>query len=73
MVCLPQWLLLHNVMFEATGLLHLPHLVTKKMWSQYWSAHQRFFKYLCMSAKVQSRMQALEGNDSQCRWTRACG
>ena len=22
------------------------------MWQQFWAAHQRFFKYLCMSAKV---------------------
>lgn len=22
------------------------------MWAQFWSAHQRFFKYLCISAKV---------------------
>ena len=22
------------------------------MWGQFWSAHQRFFKYLCISAKV---------------------
>lgn len=22
------------------------------MWAQYWSAHQRFFKYLCIAAKV---------------------
>jgi len=25
----------------------------KTMWGQFWSAHQRFFKYLCISAKVQ--------------------
>jgi hypothetical protein len=24
----------------------------KNMWGQFWSAHQRFFKYLCISAKV---------------------
>ena len=22
------------------------------MWGQFWSAHQRYFKYLCISAKV---------------------
>lgn len=22
------------------------------MWGQYWSAHQRFFKYLCIAAKL---------------------
>ena len=24
----------------------------KTMWAQFWSAHQRFFKYLCIAAKV---------------------
>ncbi|XP_051033383.1 protein strawberry notch homolog 2 isoform X2 [Phodopus roborovskii] len=25
----------------------------KSLWGQFWSAHQRFFKYLCIAAKVQ--------------------
>lgn len=24
----------------------------KSLWGQFWSAHQRFFKYLCVAAKV---------------------
>lgn len=24
----------------------------KSLWGQFWSSHQRFFKYLCISAKV---------------------
>jgi len=28
------------------------HRMKKTMWGQFWSAHQRFFKYLCISAKV---------------------
>lgn len=24
----------------------------KQMWGQFWAAHQRFFKYLCIAAKV---------------------
>ena len=24
----------------------------KSMWGQFWSAHQRFFKYLCIASKV---------------------
>lgn len=27
------------------------------MWAQFWSAHQRFFKYLCISAKVGHAVQ----------------
>ncbi|XP_040273504.1 protein strawberry notch homolog 2 isoform X2 [Bufo bufo] len=30
----------------------------KSLWGQFWSAHQRFFKYLCIAAKVQ-RLVAL--------------
>ncbi|XP_012789584.2 protein strawberry notch homolog 2 isoform X1 [Sorex araneus] len=30
----------------------------KSLWGQFWSAHQRFFKYLCVAAKVQ-RLVAL--------------
>lgn len=25
---------------------------TKSLWGQFWSSHQRFFKYLCIAAKV---------------------
>ena len=24
----------------------------KTMWGQFWAAHQRFFKYMCIAAKV---------------------
>lgn len=24
----------------------------KTMWTQFWAAHQRFFKYMCVAAKV---------------------
>uniref|UniRef100_A0A914W791 Uncharacterized protein n=1 Tax=Plectus sambesii TaxID=2011161 RepID=A0A914W791_9BILA len=27
---------------------------TKQMWGQFWAAHQRFFKYLCIGAKVEA-------------------
>ncbi|XP_061871055.1 protein strawberry notch homolog 2 isoform X1 [Colius striatus] len=29
----------------------------KSLWGQFWSAHQRFFKYLCIAAKVQRLVQ----------------
>lgn len=36
----------------------------QKVWAQFWSAHQRFFKYLCISAKVDTvvkiALQAIE-------------
>ncbi|XP_056373366.1 protein strawberry notch homolog 2 isoform X3 [Hyla sarda] len=40
----------------------------KSLWGQFWSAHQRFFKYLCIAAKVQ-RLVALakqELNKGKC-------
>lgn len=27
------------------------------MWSQFWGAHQRFFKYLCIASKVEHAVQ----------------
>ena len=29
----------------------------KSLWGQFWSAHQRFFKYLCIAAKVRSLVE----------------
>ncbi|XP_052798983.1 protein strawberry notch homolog 1-like isoform X2 [Mya arenaria] len=37
---------------EAADLVGAQHKLRKSMWGQFWSAHQRFFKYLCISAKV---------------------
>ncbi|KAM4052007.1 protein strawberry notch homolog 2 isoform 4-T4 [Anomaloglossus baeobatrachus] len=34
----------------------------KSLWGQFWSAHQRFFKYLCIAAKVQ-RLVALANQE----------
>uniref|UniRef100_F1KQG5 Protein strawberry notch 1 n=1 Tax=Ascaris suum TaxID=6253 RepID=F1KQG5_ASCSU len=30
---------------------------TKQIWGQFWAAHQRFFKYLCIGAKVEACVQ----------------
>ncbi|KAI1721149.1 p-loop containing NTP hydrolase pore-1 domain-containing protein [Ditylenchus destructor] len=40
----------------ARALRHMPpddRKIWQKVWSHFWSAHQRFFKYLCISAKVE--------------------
>lgn len=37
---------------EAAALIDAEHRMTKFMWGQFWSSHQRFFKYLCIAAKV---------------------
>lgn len=38
---------------EAAELISAESRMKKTMWGQFWSAHQRFFKYLCIAAKVQ--------------------
>ncbi|XP_026728525.1 protein strawberry notch isoform X2 [Trichoplusia ni] len=37
---------------EAAELINAESRMKKTMWGQFWSAHQRFFKYLCIAAKV---------------------
>lgn len=37
---------------EAAELISAETRMKKTMWAQFWSAHQRFFKYLCIAAKV---------------------
>ena len=38
---------------EAAELISAESRMKKTMWGQFWSAHQRFFKYLCIASKVQ--------------------
>ncbi|GLH00308.1 Protein strawberry notch [Gryllus bimaculatus] len=37
---------------EAAELVDAENRMKKTMWGQFWSAHQRFFKYLCIASKV---------------------
>jgi hypothetical protein len=37
---------------SAADLVGLDSKGKKTMWGQFWSSHQRFFKYLCIAAKV---------------------
>ncbi|XP_071638840.1 protein strawberry notch-like isoform X2 [Temnothorax longispinosus] len=37
---------------EAAESIGAENRMKKTMWGQFWSAHQRFFKYLCIAAKV---------------------
>uniref|UniRef100_A0A3P8W2D1 Protein strawberry notch homolog 1 n=1 Tax=Cynoglossus semilaevis TaxID=244447 RepID=A0A3P8W2D1_CYNSE len=36
----------------AANLMDAEQRMKKSMWGQFWSAHQRFFKYLCIASKV---------------------
>ncbi|XP_072924354.1 si:ch73-63e15.2 isoform X2 [Hemitrygon akajei] len=44
------WAEAMNVFQHAAELIGLES--RKSLWGQFWSAHQRFFKYLCIAAKV---------------------
>jgi hypothetical protein len=37
---------------EAADLIDAKKQMKKTMWGQFWSSHQRFFKYLCKASKV---------------------
>lgn len=36
----------------AIELVNVEQRQVKRIWSQFWGAHQRFFKYLCIASKV---------------------
>lgn len=44
------WVEAMNKFKEAANLIDAENRMT--MWGQFWSSHQRFFKYLCIAAKV---------------------
>ncbi|XP_070205689.1 protein strawberry notch homolog 1-like [Littorina saxatilis] len=46
------WVEARAMFQKAADLIQAEHRMRKSMWGQFWSAHQRFFKYLCISAKV---------------------
>ncbi|KAG2471348.1 SBNO1 protein, partial [Polypterus senegalus] len=41
----------------AANLMDAEQRMKKSMWGQFWSAHQRFFKYLCIASKVSRVVQ----------------
>ncbi|KYO39627.1 strawberry notch-like protein 2 isoform A [Alligator mississippiensis] len=41
----------------AADLIDAEQRMKKSMWGQFWSAHQRFFKYLCIASKVKRVVQ----------------
>lgn len=42
---------------QAAHLIDAEQRMKKSMWGQFWSAHQRFFKYLCIASKVRRVVQ----------------
>ncbi|XP_012940832.1 protein strawberry notch homolog 1 [Aplysia californica] len=47
-----MWVEAREMFQQAAELIQAEHRMKKSMWGQFWSAHQRFFKYLCISSKV---------------------
>ena len=47
-----QWMEAHRLFHEAAVALEWDRTRLKGMWAQFWASHQRFFKYLCIAAKV---------------------
>ena len=50
--CDLQWVQAMQKFQEAAELVDAENRMKKTMWGQFWSSHQRFFKYLCIAAKV---------------------
>ena len=46
------WVDLMHKFEEAAALVDADKKIRKTMWGQFWSSHQRFFKYLCIASKV---------------------
>lgn len=48
---------------KAADLLGL--VSRKSLWGQFWASHQRFFKYLCIAAKVRRLVELAKIEKSQ--------
>ncbi len=52
-----QWVSAREKFQQAANLIDAEQRMKKSMWGQFWSAHQRFFKYLCIASKVRRVVQ----------------
>jgi hypothetical protein len=50
--CVHIWVDAKNKIDRALELMEDDNHIKKAVWGQFWAAHQRFFKYLCIAAKV---------------------
>lgn len=51
------WVCAREKFQQAANLMDAEQRMKKSMWGQFWSAHQRFFKYLCIASKVRRVVQ----------------
>merc|ERR1719309_1916118 len=54
------WVEMLHKFTEAADLIDAEKKMKKTMWGQFWSSHQRFFKYLCIASKVKHVCQISE-------------
>lgn len=52
--CVLLWVTAKERVDRALELLEDDAHIKKAVWGQFWAAHQRFFKYLCIASKVRS-------------------
>ncbi|KAM9801252.1 protein strawberry notch homolog 1 [Neosynchiropus ocellatus] len=52
-----MWVSARERFQQAANLMEAEQRMKKSMWGQFWSAHQRFFKYLCIASKVRRVVQ----------------
>ncbi|KAM8743131.1 protein strawberry notch homolog 1 isoform 1-T3 [Acanthopagrus schlegelii] len=52
-----MWVSAREKFQQAANLMDAEQRMKKSMWGQFWSAHQRFFKYLCIASKVRRVVQ----------------
>lgn len=50
--CCRLWVSAKTKFEKALDLMGAEAPVSKAIWTQFWAAHQRFFKYLCIASKV---------------------
>ncbi|KAK4336681.1 hypothetical protein RND71_044107 [Anisodus tanguticus] len=50
--CVALWTDAKNKFERALELMEDENSIKKAVWAQFWAAHQRFFKYLCIASKV---------------------
>jgi hypothetical protein len=55
--CVAIWVNAKNKIDKALELLEDDPHIKKTVWGQFWAAHQRFFKYLCIASKVKHAVQ----------------
>ncbi|CAH8619980.1 unnamed protein product [Dicrocoelium dendriticum] len=66
--CADLWVYAYRFFSEATRLSCPSDRFRKTMWGQFWSAHQRFFKYLCIAAKLDACVELTKASlkDGNC-------